>query len=511
MLSKQKIIMYLRKSRSDAQFESVEEVVQRHEKQLQEFCMRVFKEPIPEENILREVVSGETIDDRPEMRKLLTLIENGVVASVIVIEPQRLSRGSFGDIDRIVNTFRYSNCKVITPNKSYDLNDKFDRKYFEQELLRGNDYLEYVKEILVRGRIRSTEDGLYTGSKSVFGYDKKKLKKGYTLIPNDDADTVKYIFAQFLAGTGTTNLAHHLFDIGAKSQTGKPWTANMVRNILMNTIYIGVVSWGRRGTKKTMKNGEIISTRPVSNEYITAKGLHDPLISKEDFDKAQELLKSSSAKSVRADRELKNPLAGLVKCKFCGGTMIRRPYDKRDIPTLLCKTYGCKCVSSDLDAVEQRVLELLRNELSEYKYYVANYEEEHKSNASTYTKQIRKIDKDLQKAKEDLQNALIKYNQNKITEEEYIFLRNYTLNEENRLKAQKNALNEQLAIDEVSNKRKAIPILECCLDEYPNLSVKDRHDVLKSIVQKIEYSKAKDGRWGDVDKHSFELTLYLKI
>ena len=513
MLSKRtkRLIMYLRKSRSDAQFESVEEVVERHEKQLQDFCMRVFKEPIPEENIFREVVSGETIDDRPEMKKLLTLIENGEVASVIVIEPQRLSRGSFGDIDRIVNTFRYSNCKVITPTKSYDLNDKFDRKYFEQELLRGNDYLEYVKEILVRGRIRSTEDGLYTGSRDVFGYDKKKLKKGYTLIPNDDADTVKYIFAKYLEGMGTTNLAHHLIHLGVKSHTGKPWTQAMVRNVLSNTLYVGIVTWGKRGTKKTMKNGEIVATRPVSDDYISAKGLHDPIISQEDFDKVQELLKSSPAKNIRGDKSLKNPLAGLIKCKFCGSNMARRPYDKRPVPSLICRTYGCKCVSSDLDAVEKRVIELLHKELAEYKYYVANYEEENKSNASTYAKQIRKIDKELEKAKEDLQNALIKYNQSKITEEEYIFLRNYTLNEENRLKTQKIALNEQLAIDEVANKRKAIPILEYCLEEYPNLSIKDRHDVLKSIISKIEYSKTEGGRWSEEARNSFELNIDLKI
>ena len=510
-MSNQKMIMYLRKSRSDAQFETVEEVLERHEKQLQDFCERVFKAPIPEANILREVVSGETIDDRPEMRKLLHLIESGAVASVVVIEPQRLSRGSFGDIDRIVNTFKYSNCKIITPNKSYNLNDKFDRKYFEQELLRGNDYLEYVKEILVRGRIRSTEDGLYTGSKSVFGYDKKKLKKGYTLIPNDDADTVKYIFAKFLEGTGTTTLAHHLQDTGIKSQTGKAWTPAMVRNILQSTIYVGLVTWGKRGTKKTMQNGEIISARPVSTDFITAKGLHEPLISKENFEKAQELLKSSPAKTIRRDKSLQNVLAGLIKCKMCGKNMTRRPYDKRPVATLICTTYGCKCVSSDLDAVENRVLELLQKELANYKYYVANYEEEHKTNVSAYTKQLKKIDNDLKKAKDDLLSALVKYNQGKITEDEYAFLREYTTNEENRLKSLQNALNEQLAIDEVANKRKAIPILEYCLKEYYNLSVKDRHDILKSIIKKIEYSKTEGGRWNEEARNSFELTLYLKI
>ena len=507
---KRKIIIYLRKSRTDNQFESVEEVLQRHEKILQDFCMRTFKQPIT--NIYREVVSGETINERPVMVKLLNEIEQGNVDAVIVVEPQRLTRGSFGDIDRIVNTFKYTNTKVITPTKTYDLNNKFDRKYFEQELLRGNDYLEYVKEILVRGRMRSVEDGLYIGSIAPYGYNKMKLpKKGYTLTPNDDADTVKYIFNKFIEGLGTTNLAKHLIELGIKSQTGKQWTPNMIRNILTNDIYIGIVTYGRRESKKTMKNGEIIKTRPWNNDYLQAVGIHSPIIEKETFEKAQELLKSAPAKSVRSDKTIKNPLAGLVKCKYCGNNMFRRPYDKRAMPTLLCKTIGCKCVSSDLNLVEDRVIELLKKELSNYKYYISNYETEHKSNAKTLEKQIKKIDKELIALKEDLQNALLKYNRNKITEEEYIFLRNYTLEEESRLKTQKNALNDKVQNEELENKRKAVPILEKCINEYYTLSIEDRHKLLNAIIDKIIYEKSKGGRWDADARTNFTLEIFLKI
>ena len=389
-----KKIEYLRKSRTDNQLESVEEVLQRHEKILHEFCIRTFGEAIKENNIYREVVSGETINERPMMLKLLEDVENGDIDAVIVVEPQRLSRGSFGDIDRIVNTFKYTNTKIITPTKTYDLNNKFDRKYFEQELLRGNDYLEYVKEILVRGRIRSVEDGLYIGSVTPYGYDKIKLpKKGYTLTPNDDAENVKYIFDKFIEGLGTTKLAKHLIELGIKSQTGKQWTPNMIRNILINDIYIGIVTYGRRESKKTMRNGEIIKTRPWNNDYLEAKGLHQPIIDKETFDKAQALLKSTPAKNIRGDKTIKNPLAGLVKCKCCGNNMFRRPYGTKQMPTLLCRTIGCKCVSSDLSLVEDRVIELLKNELVDYKHYIANYEVELKSSAISYEKQIKKIDK----------------------------------------------------------------------------------------------------------------------
>ena len=509
-----KMIMYLRKSRSDNQFESVNEVLERHEQMLQDYCMRTFNEPITQTNIYREVVSGETISERPVMINLLNDIEKGDIDAVIVVEPQRLSRGSFSDIDRIVNSFKYTNTKIITLTKVYDLNDKFDRKFFEQELLRGNDYLEYVKEILIRGKISSTESGMYIGSISVFGYNRKKLpKKGYTLVPNEDAETVKYIFEKFLSGVGTSKLARHLIEIGAKSQTNKRWTSAMVRNILKNKVYLGIVTYGKKRNKKTMKDGQIIKTRVFCDDYIEAKGLHPAIIKKEDFEKAQQLLKPQPAKTVRLDKTLKNPLAGLIKCKCCGSTMKKKkyPYDSSK-SSLCCDTIGCKCVSSSFELVEIRVVELLKKELSSYQYYISNYEKEVKTNDNFIKRELKKIDKELNLLKEDLQNALLKYNRNKITEEEYIFLRNFTLEEESRLNKQKKALEDKIKTDELETKRKAIPILEKCVNEYYTLSIEERHKLLCAIIEKIVYEKTQRGKKGATDiNNSFVLELFLKI
>ena len=63
-------LMYLRKSRQDSPFETVEEVLARHETILQDFARRTLGYTIPEENIYREVVSGETIEKRPEMQTI---------------------------------------------------------------------------------------------------------------------------------------------------------------------------------------------------------------------------------------------------------------------------------------------------------------------------------------------------------------------------------------------------------------------------------------------------------
>jgi hypothetical protein len=401
---------------------------------------------------------------------------------------------------------------IATLTKTYDLNNKFDRKYFEQELLRGNDYLEYVKEILTRGRIRSTEDGLYVGAKQPFGYDKKKLKKGFTLVPNQEAETVKLVFKLFLGGLGCQYIAKKLIELGISSATGKQWTSSMVRNILTNDIYIGIVTWGRRAEVKTMKNGEIVKSTPINNNCITAKGLHTPIISEEDFNTVQDMLKSRS-KPLRADKQLRNALAGIVYCGQCGKKMIRRPYPNKNLPDfLICNTIGCHCVASELQLVEERLLELLKAELENYKFYVTNYEEEIKKNTSIFEKEIRKIDRELSALQEDLQKALVKFNRDMISQEEYYYLKNYVTEEIDRLKKTKETILEQMQNDDLERKRTAMPILEKCIEDYNSLCIADRNEVLQSIIEKAVYNKTVKAQRGQADvKSNFTLELFLRI
>ena len=65
-ISVEQIIVYLRKSRAERN-ETVEEVLARHEKILQDYAIQTFGKKIPEANIYREVVSGETLDERIEI------------------------------------------------------------------------------------------------------------------------------------------------------------------------------------------------------------------------------------------------------------------------------------------------------------------------------------------------------------------------------------------------------------------------------------------------------------
>lgn len=111
-------IMYLRKSRQDDPNETVEEVLAKHEARLQAHAEKMLGRRIPDEDIYREVVSGESIDDRVEIQRVLRRIEDPEVRGVLVVDPQRLSRGDLEDCGRLINDLRYTST-LMAPHKLY--------------------------------------------------------------------------------------------------------------------------------------------------------------------------------------------------------------------------------------------------------------------------------------------------------------------------------------------------------------------------------------------------------
>ena len=122
--------MYLRKSRADMEAErhGEGETLARHRAMLEALAKR-NRHPIA--RVYAEVVSGESIDARPQMQQLLSDVSSGAYEAVYVMEVERLARGDTSDQGTVARVFNISNTKIITPMKTYDPGNEFDREYFE--------------------------------------------------------------------------------------------------------------------------------------------------------------------------------------------------------------------------------------------------------------------------------------------------------------------------------------------------------------------------------------------
>ena len=169
--------MYLRKSRKDLELEEQEEgeTLSRHLKILEDLCKKL-KIVVADEDIYKEVVSGETISDRPEIQKMLSKVNIGYYKGVLVVEIERLARGDSIDQGTILRSFKLSDTKIITPIKTYNFKDEVDEEYLEFGLFMSRREYKVITKRLQRGRLLSAKEGKFVGSRAPFGYEKVKLK-----------------------------------------------------------------------------------------------------------------------------------------------------------------------------------------------------------------------------------------------------------------------------------------------------------------------------------------------
>ena len=380
----------------------------KHETMLDEWAERYLGGKVPEENKFREVVSGETLKDRPEINKVLRLMESPKYRAIKVVEPQRLSRGDLEDVGRLMKLLKHTNTLVITTrtNYVYDLRDKRDWDDLERELKRGNEYLEYVKKILNDGRILSVSQGIFIGTIPPYGYDKTKVKVGKKECPTlkenkEQADVVRMIFDMYVnKDMGRASIARTLDSLGVKPPKGAHWSPEALKDMLENVHYIGKVKWNWRKTITIVEDGEIIKTRPKSKvgEYLIFDGRHEAIISEELFYAARE--KQGRNHRAKAKTKIRNPLASLLYCS-CGRAMSLRTNKKNSIEKgaarLLCDgqvhCHSGSCLDTEMI---DRVCDILQQCIEDFEVRIQNDEGSSVKLHANLIKNLEKRMKDLQ-------------------------------------------------------------------------------------------------------------------
>ena len=500
-LTKDEIIAYLRKSRSDDALLTVEEVLQKHETILDEWAERNIGGKIAEENKFREVVSGETIDDRPEMLKLLKQIESPRVKAVLVVEVQRLSRGDLEDAGRLIKLLRYTNTLVITPQKTYDLRDDYDRDFFERELKRGNEFLEYQKKIMNRGRLLSVQQGNFIGSVAPYGFNKVSVLDGKRKCPTleineQEANIVRMIFDLYVnKHMGHTKIANHLDNLGIKPPKGETWSPPALKDMLCNIHYIGKVKWNWRKVVNIVEDGEVIRTRPKSNidEYLIFEGKHPAIIDEDLFYAAVE--RHGNNPKPPSNKVLKNPFAGLVYCS-CGTSMILRTYtNKGEIkaaPRLMCpKQTKCGNGSCQYDELLERVTIALKECIADFEIRVSG---DNKNAQKLHANLIKDLEKRLEELEVKEINLWDKYTDEKMPKHIFDKLNAEVLEDKEKINvALCEAKKSMPAPVDYENKlrtfRKALHTLQ---DENATAGLKNA--LLKACIVRIDYSREKPQR-----------------
>lgn len=368
-------VIYLRKSRQDLEAEARGEgdTLLRHRQTLTEFAtMHVLSVGA----VYEEVVSGDTIAGRPQMKRLLREIEQGIWLGVIVMEIERLARGDSVDQGIVARAFKYSETLIVTPLKTYDPTNEFDEEYFEFGLFMSRREYKTIRRRLSAGVQAARREGKYTAGVPPFGYRKIKLQgeKGGSLEINEEtAPLVRSIFNWFVEDRQTIAEIKHRLNLLDPASPGERnrWYDRRISLILRNPHYAGYTTGTMRPTRTEAVSGQLKQVRLKDKEFAIYEGRHEAIVPRPQWHRAQELLKQNFTPPIPRGKGQKNAFVGLIHCSNCGRVMQRSTFSpnttvKRE-PILFCLSRSaCSTISHRYDEVERLVLETMQLWLQSY-------------------------------------------------------------------------------------------------------------------------------------------------
>ena len=278
--------------------------------------------------------------ERPAFQGMLHEIETGNINCVIVKDLSRFGRNYIEAGKYLEHTFPAHNCRVISVIDELDSFKDTDAAL--GLMVRIKNLIHDHNSQDISKKVRETKNMLRSEGKYIsqapFGYKKDPNDRYKLIIDEEAAPIVQKIFSMYLEGMGTIRISQRLNELGIMTRadyikTGsiyksnnvasnnKGWRPNGIRKMLSNKAYIGAVSQ-RRVTTRNYKDRKAIYLD--EKDHITVYDMHEPIISKKQYEKVQDILKRRCTKTSRNSNAL-YLFSGMLRCAGCNSAMLRNP------------------------------------------------------------------------------------------------------------------------------------------------------------------------------------------
>ncbi len=324
--------------------------------------------------------SGKNIEGRPEFQCMLSDIASGKdnVEYVLVFKLSRFGRNA-ADVLSSLQLMQDYGVNLICVEDGIDSSKDSGKLMISVLSAVAEIERENILVQTMEGRKQKAREGKWNGGFAPYGYE---LVDGELKIADDEAEIIRIIYDKFIHTTmGAGTVARYLNRQGyvkKKRQNGTldSFTAHFVKIVLDNPIYCGKIAFGRRKTEKIQGSRNQYHV-VKQEEYPVYDGIHDAIISEEDWLLAQEKRKITGVKNEKIySVEHQHLLSGILKCPECGASLygsVNRKRKKdgsfyRDYWYYACKHRleydGHKCTYKKQihqDKVNNAVVEVIRH------------------------------------------------------------------------------------------------------------------------------------------------------
>lgn len=471
-----RVALYVRKSRADIEQEKkaaehgeTYDTLKRHRNELLRLAKKRGYQIV---EIYEEIVSGDTIEARPEMQRLIEDVKDYKYDAILVIDYDRLGRGSKSDQGRIEKVLKDTDTLIVTPSETIDLNSEqgeftADTKGFISRM----EYRISAKRFK-EGKKRSISEGKDVANRQPYGYSKDKETK--KLYPNEYAPFAKLIFELYDQIGTLHGVCEELYRLGIPTAKGKPrWDYQTVKRLLKNKKYIGTMFFYANRKR----------------DYTEEPNAHTAIVDEELFNRVNKKLLEVNDHKTNKRYALQNPFSTFCRCLKCNSVMKLHNLKYKYIR---CSNYHCECKFIRYEVFEEAMLSKIRGILSSI--------ELDPEEVQTKDNKIDKLKHQLNMLYEQ-ENKLQNREKNiYINFEDGLYDKNVFKSRLDDLNNDKEGLKKQIVslLDVIEYEKSQLsritglaPAIKTCLDVYYLSNAEQKNRLLKSFIREVIVYKPK--------------------
>ena len=424
-----------------------------------------------------EGISGKNITDRPQINQLIKDIKKGLVKNVLIFKIDRLTRNT-SDLIYLINLFNEYNCAFNSLCESIDTQTPSGRMFIKIIGIFAEFERENIVERTKLGFERKVKEGYSLCTRTAsYGYTRNigdKIQK----INEKEAVIVREVFDMFVHhGKSFLDIAKNLNERNIPTKENSVLIARSIRNMLTNCNYIGKV---RYATKDEERNFEV-------------QGNHEPIISNELYEEAQELISKISKKSYTKRPKEENYFSGVLYCAKCGARLVTHNdlYKNKSGEKIFKSGYRCSnyirktCSASNISQknVETAFMDYIE-QIEDFSAINEIQLEENRKAKDNNSKLIKKLNNQLKNLENKEKEILSSYVDNNLNFDRYIQLKDYIEDEKYKICKQ---LEEVSAIEEDTEEMiiKKEDIIKNLKENWTFLNNEEKRLFLIKFVDKI--------------------------
>ena len=277
-----------------------------------------------------EGITGTSVEKREDFQRMMQDCRKGKIDRILVKSISRFARNT-KDCLAAVRELKELGVSVLFEEQGIDTSKVSSEMVTTIMASLAQKQSESISGNVKWGVQKRMEDGTYVASSAPYGYRLVNLRLE---IQPEEAEIVRWIFQQYLAGANVNEITKEL---NARSAgNNHKWYKAAVTYILSNERYIGDCLWQKCYMTSTVPARQVINRGEKTQYY--AEGKHPAIIDKDTFYAAQKLRKQRRTTNGSTTGAAYSILTGRILCGKCGAAFRRKNW--RGISRWSCRTHS---------------------------------------------------------------------------------------------------------------------------------------------------------------------------